>query len=134
MSSEGEINLDILFKNMKPVLCDGIYVFHSSNISFSDATKLDPVLIFKEEEGTALVLRKEHAERADIDYHYPARMITLNVHSSLDAIGFLAGITRKLANAGISVNPVSAHYHDHLFVPHDKAEHAIQVLEAMTRE
>lgn len=55
-------------------------------------------------------------------------MISLMAHSSLDAVGFLAAITAKLAAAGISVNPVSAFYHDHLFVPFDKAEMAMNLL------
>ena len=124
----GETNLDVLLKTMSPVLYDDTYVFHSSNISFEDAAKLNPVLIFREEEGTALILKKEDAESGNLDYIYPARTITLNIHSSLEAIGFLAKITRKLADRGISVNPVSAHFHDHLFVPVDKAELAMQAL------
>ena len=40
----------------------------------------------------------------------------------------LAAITAKLAAGGISVNPVSAFYHDHLFVPADKAEMAMNLL------
>jgi hypothetical protein len=55
-------------------------------------------------------------------------MNSLMVHSSLDAVGFLAAITAKLAAGGISVNPVSAFYHDHLFVPVDKAEMAMNLL------
>ena len=52
-------------------------------------------------------------------------MITLSVHSSLDAVGFLAAITNKLAAAAISFNPVSAYYHDHLFIPANRAEQAM---------
>ena len=58
-------------------------------------------------------------------------MITLAVHSSLEAIGFLAAITAQLADAGISVNAVSAFYHDHLFVPEHRASEALQLLQNM---
>ncbi len=125
----GERDLALLLKDMRPVLRDGVYVFHSSAISFEDAARLDPVLIFKEEEGTALILKKEAAEKAGLSYVYPSRMITLNVHSSLEAVGFLAAISVKLAEGEISVNAVSAHFHDHLFVPIERVERAVALLE-----
>ncbi|RWD18536.1 ACT domain-containing protein, partial [Mesorhizobium sp.] len=45
-----------------------------------------------------------------------------------EAVGFLAAITTRLAGAGMGVNPVSAFYHDHLFVPADRAEEAMAML------
>jgi hypothetical protein len=36
------------------------------------------------------------------------------VHSSLDAVGFMAAVTTRLAKINIGVNPVSGFYHDHL--------------------
>ena len=132
MGDIAETDIDILIKNMEPILKDGVYVFHSSDMNFSEASKLDPIMIFRENEGTALILKKEMADQAKLDYIYTSRMITLNVHSSLDAIGFLAKITTALANGGISVNPVSAYFHDHLFVPVDKADLAMKVLIELT--
>ena len=44
-------------------------------------------------------------------------MITLDVHSSLESVGFLAAVSARLAAAGIPCNAVSAFHHDHLFVP-----------------
>jgi hypothetical protein len=55
-------------------------------------------------------------------------MVTLTVHSALDAVGFLAAITTRLAAAGISVNAVSAFFHDHLFVPVGRAEETVEIL------
>jgi len=55
-------------------------------------------------------------------------MVTLTVHSALDAVGFLAAITARLAAAGISVNTVSAFFHDHLFVPAERAEETVEIL------
>ena len=60
-------------------------------------------------------------------------MITLTVHSSLEAVGFLAVITRKLAQHSISVNAVSAYHHDHLFVPVACAEEAMILLADMAK-
>ena len=88
-------------------------------------------MIFRESEGDTLILLEEEARAADLLAVFPSRMITLNVHSSLDAIGFLAAITARLAAAGMGVNPVSGYFHDHLFVPADRAEEAMTVLRAL---
>ncbi len=61
-------------------------------------------------------------------YYYITRQITLSIHSSLEAVGFLAAITQKLAKHNISVNPISAYYHDHLFVPTHQAKIAMNLL------
>lgn len=58
-------------------------------------------------------------------------MITLSIHSSLEAVGFLAAILPRLAAAGMGVNPVSAFHHDHLFVPADRADDAMRILEEL---
>ena len=82
---------------------------------------------FKEAEGMTVVIREEIARTFDTEASRWA-MITLTVHSNLNAVGFLAAITKKLSEEGISVNAVSAYYHDHLFVPWDKREHTMQIL------
>ena len=88
--------------------------------------------LFREREGTAFIVRREEAEAAGLPHQFASRMITLTVHSSLEAIGFLAAITGRLAEAGISVNAVSAFYHDHLFVPEHRAEEALHHLQDMS--
>ena len=55
-------------------------------------------------------------------------MITLNVHSSLEAVGFIAEVGRKLTEKGIGANPVSGLFHDHCFVPVGREVEALQVL------
>lgn len=61
-------------------------------------------------------------------------MITLTVHSSLEAVGFLAAVTGRLTEAGISVNAVSAFYHDHLFVPEHRAGEALHHLQNLSKQ
>ena len=119
----GEETLNVLLGRLEPQLCEGEYVF----CTHPEITG-DPVCAFHEAEGWTLVLPRSSAERLGIPFTYPCRMITLNVHSSLDAIGLLAAIATALAARGISVNVVSAYYHDHLFVPADRAEEAMEVL------
>lgn len=91
-------------------------------------------MIFREREGDTLILPEEEASAAGLSFTFPSRMITLNVHSSLDAVGFLAVITTRLAAAGMGVNPVSAYFHDHLFVPAGRAGEAMAVLHAFAVE
>lgn len=127
----GEHDLETLIKSMQPKLQPDTYVFATVPASF-DASHLSPRMMFQEAEGKTLILAKSDADAASIAYEFPCRMITLNVHSALDAVGFLAKITSKLASLGMGVNPVSGFYHDHLFIPEDRAEDAMRTLVAMT--
>ncbi|CAN7721234.1 ACT domain-containing protein [Bradyrhizobium sp. LjRoot220] len=130
----GEPDLAILLQNMKPEMHDGVFVFCSIRADQEIPATFRPVHVFREREGTTLVMRREEAESAGLSHQFASRLITLTVHSSLEAVGFLAAITGRLANAGISVNAVSAYYHDHLFVPEHRAEEALQILQGMSLE
>jgi hypothetical protein len=46
-------------------------------------------MVFQEEEGTTLVLDQAKAQSASLNGVFPCRMITLTIHSSLEAVGFL---------------------------------------------
>ncbi len=59
------------------------------------------------------------------------RMITLDVHLDWQVTGYLAAVTRALADAGVPVGVLSSFHHDHLLVRAevlDKAEAALQHL------
>lgn len=130
----GETDLNRLLTSMQPMLRDGDYVFCSIPQGVDYGAALDPVGYFKEEEGLTLILPRQQAEAAGLPYPAVFALITLSVHSSLEAVGFLAAIATKLASHGISVNPVSAFYHDHLFVPTAQAETAIALLHKLATE
>lgn len=126
---KGETNLDKLLASMSPELVEGLYVF----ATVADGVVppgLRPRLLFEEAEGLTLILLKDAAEAHGLPYEFPCRMITLNIHSSLDAVGFLARITTALAQQGMGVNPVSGFFHDHLFVPDGREWDAMAVLAA----
>jgi hypothetical protein len=128
----GGRDLAALLRDMKPEMHNGIFVFCTIAEDAKLPATLKPVLTFREAEGTTLVIPREEAERVGLPHQFPSRLITLTVHSSLEAIGFLAAITARLAGAGISANAVSAFYHDHLFVPEDRAEQALRLLQDMS--
>ena len=88
---------------------------------------------FREASGLTLILDEERASQAGLASTFRCRMITLEVHSSLEAVGFLARIAAALAEVGIGMNPVAAYHHDHLFVPVARAEEALGVLLALQR-
>lgn len=125
----GETNLDILLKSMNPILHPEEYVFCTINHGNSNYLALDPVCVFKEAEGITLILKRETADLNHFSYSSVFCMITLSIHSSLEAVGFLAAITNKLAEFDISVNPVSAYYHDHLFVPALRAQEVMNIFQ-----
>ncbi|GAB2461802.1 hypothetical protein GCM10011375_13180 [Hymenobacter qilianensis] len=128
----GETNLNELLRSMQPVLLTEEYVFCTLPPTRPIPELLTPMGTFREAEGLTLIVMKTQAEQAELPYSYPCRMITLNIHSSLEAVGFLARITAMLAAHGISVNAVSAFYHDHLFVPTARADEALQLLRKLS--
>jgi uncharacterized protein len=126
----GETDLGRLLAGLDPVLHDGEYVF----VTLPDReTPLGarPVFAFEEDEGRTIVLPQAEAEEAGLDGVFPSAWITLRIHSSLEAVGMMAAIATALAEAGISSNVVSAFYHDHLFVPSDRARDAVTVLRSL---
>lgn len=126
----GEMDLDRLIQSMEPVLLDDIFVFATVDPSM-ETDFLSPRMTFIEQEGKTLILTREVALKENLAYEFECRMITLNIHSSLEAVGFLARITQRLAALGMGVNPVSGFYHDHLFVPKDRAQSALDELHKM---
>lgn len=124
----GETELAQLLDAIAPVLQDGVFVFATMPAETLPDLPQSPIGSFHEAEGTTLILTLADAECLGLPTHPRWRMITLTVHSSLEAVGFLVAIIRPLANAGISTNVISGFYHDHLFVPVARAEEALAIL------
>jgi uncharacterized protein len=119
----GERNVDTLLRSMEPLMDDGEYVFCTR-----DEIAGQPLCAFREAEGWTLILRRAEAEALGLPFTYPCRKITLMAHSSLEAVGLLAAIATRFTAHGISLNVVSGYYHDHLFVPVDRAAEALTIL------
>lgn len=124
----GETNLNTLLGSICPELSPGEYVFCTLEGSYGDYSELAPIASFMEAEGLTLVLSKEDAMTHGLCFQSVFRVITLTVHSSLDAVGLTAAVSRQLADKGISANVVAAYYHDHIFVQSHKAQLAMEAL------
>ena len=123
----GEIDLTALLRDLTATLDPETYVF----VTREDRVVppgLNIQMLFQEREGTTLIVSQKDAMAHQLPYEFPSRMITLNVHSALEAVGFIARIATALAARGMGVNPVAGFFHDHLFVPVDRAEDAMAIL------
>jgi uncharacterized protein len=130
----GIMELDKLLSSMEPELLENDYVFCTVPGSLKDYIPLNPIASFVEQEGLTLILDRQAAESAGIDFEGTFRQITLTVHSSLEAVGLTAAISAKLTEYGISANVVAAYFHDHIFVPADKADAAMSALQEFTQK
>ncbi|MFC3023586.1 ACT domain-containing protein [Vibrio zhugei] len=129
----GITELDELLRSMRPKLIEGEFVFCTVSGHIADYVELAPLAplaLFRESEGLTLVLDKSVAESAGLSFEGVYRQITLTVHSSLEAVGLTAAVAKQLASQGISTNVIAAYYHDHIFVPANKASAALSALEA----
>lgn len=116
---------------MKPELHLGEYVF--TNVENAEHISRSDILCeFKEAEGTTILIQREKADSLGLEYNQVTSWITLNVHSSLDAVGFTAAFSTALAKENISCNVIAGYYHDHIFVNQDDAEKALDILKALS--
>ena len=88
-------------------------------------------MLFQEREGFTVITTLQAAQEHGLHHLFSCRMITCEVHSSLEAVGFMAVISGLLAMKGIATNPVSGFFHDHLFVPVGREEEAMDALKTL---
>lgn len=129
-------DLETLLAQLRPVLDETEYGFVTVRDEYADGAQRDlaPLGTFREREGLSLVVEWQRALETDRDSFEnepagPFRCLTLTVDSSLDAVGLTAAVATELARCGIAANVVAATYHDHVFVPSERADEAFQLLD-----
>jgi uncharacterized protein len=130
---EGESDLKVLLAAMQPELNGSEYIYCSLSPEAYATLPFSPLFTFQEKEGVSFIAAREQALENGLPFEMTWAWIELRVHSSLNAVGFIAAISGRLAQAGISLNLVSAHYHDHLFVPWESRWRALQLLRDLSR-
>ena len=120
--SAGERDLAKLLGGLVVTHRPGRWVFETR----VDAPNLSSVaMAFAEVEGWTVIREAGPDERSAFAW------LELSVHSSLEAVGFLAAISTALAGAGVPCNAVAAYHHDHIFVPEGLVETAISAIEPL---
>ncbi len=128
-----ETDLATLIRNLEPRTLPATYVFCSvEGANYGALSHTIPLASFAEPEGLTLVLTRENADEESLAYEGTFRCISLQVHSSLEAVGLTAAVTGELAAEGISANVIAGYHHDHIFVPSHQAESALRLLEIMS--
>ena len=130
---DGEHDLTRLRRTMAPRLDERTFVYCCLS-DFALPVGLTTLCTVREGEGLTAIVEKRDAERCGLAYVFESRLITLMVHSALDAVGFLALVTGRLAAAGIACNAIAGYHHDHLLVPVARADEAMAVLNALASD
>lgn len=115
---------------MEPVLNPGTFVF----TSVEDAADLEPgavIASIREPEGLSVILNESDALKRNLPILFRSAWITLTVNSDLQAVGFTSAFSSALGEAGISCNVVAGTFHDHVFVPLEDAEKAMDELRGL---
>ncbi|MDQ1624362.1 MAG: hypothetical protein QOH19_2780 [Actinomycetota bacterium] len=128
----GEKDLRTLLATMHPVRRDGEYVYvlwpHGKEPAGGIAAAV------REAEGLTVVMPRAEADGLGLSYDVDGAWATLQVHSSLEAVGLTAAVSAALTDAGISCNVLAGVRHDHLLVPVAGAERALEVLRKLAED
>ena len=84
--------------------------------------------LLREDEGVTAVATVEAAAREGWAVDFEAAWLTLDVHSSLEAVGLTAAVAAALAAEDIPCNVLAGYLHDHLLVPVGRADDAVACL------
>lgn len=122
----GETNLRALLASMTPTLRPEEYVFYKLPPGEPLPGGLVAFATVREDEGLTVVIERQPTWEPTDGNAY--RAITLGVHSSLHAVGFIATVSRALADAGVPANFIAGYHHDHLLITTACAERAMTIL------
>ena len=123
-------DLSVLLRSMEPVLNPGAYAFVCAP-NPGALRSVEVVASIREPEGLSAVIAESDAADLDLPILFRAAWITLNVQSDLQAVGLTAAFSGALGEAGISCNVVAGAWHDHIFVPTERAAEALDVLQQL---
>ncbi|MCA1748579.1 MAG: ACT domain-containing protein [Sphingomonadales bacterium] len=114
------------------MLADEEHGFATIPIGSGWPSGLVPVATFAEAEGASVIALAAILKGIGIAHQAGWAKITIGADSRLDDVGLSARIATALAEKGISANIVAAYHRDHLFVPWDRRDEAMAILNALS--
>ncbi|QXC60742.1 ACT domain-containing protein [Aquihabitans sp. G128] len=127
----GETDLSTLLAALRPVRRAGEVVFVSHGPGRVPPAE-GALATVVEDEGTTWVVPRSVADEHGWAYDLVLAWITLEVRSSLAAVGLTAAVSAALTAEGISANVLAGFHHDHLLVPLERADDALAALQRLS--
>jgi len=118
-----------MLSEMQVTIRDATYCLVSLS-SPSQELKDSAAAVIVESEAVTLVITTDEADAIGLPYDFAAAWLTLEVHSSLHAVGLTAAVAQVLTNEEIPCNVLAGFYHDHILVPAGKGHQAKVLLES----
>jgi hypothetical protein len=125
------VGLADLLAGVNPVRRPGEFIF----ITVDDVSSL-PVSTQATvwEDGRLSCVIEHHGATSTGDRADPVMAwITLQVHSSLVAVGLTAAVSTALTERNIACNVIAGHRHDHILVPIERADEAMAAITALAQ-
>ena len=115
--------------DLYPDLLIDNYVFcNFPQKKYGDLEHLNPIGSFQEDEGITLVITEKIAKSHNLRFDGIFKCISLRLTSKLSSVGLAKKIVNILADNDISANIYAGYYHDHIFVPEERAVEAFKLL------
>ena len=134
-TSPGETDLHAMLANLRVRERPGPFAV----VSLSHETGSGLVIgegieaLIAEPEGVTVVATLGVASQRGWQVGFVAGWLTLEVHSSLEAVGLTAAIAAALGDAQISCNVLAGFFHDHILVPIERVGDASRCLEELSK-
>ncbi|HHU38721.1 MAG TPA: ACT domain-containing protein [Propionibacterium sp.] len=120
----GLTNLHEILGALRPSVRQGSFVY----VTLPTPPEVEAHARIVEDEGVTVVLDQGVADDQGYEYEEVFGWITLQAHTSLSSVGVTAAVATALARVGISCNVLAGYYHDHLLVPVESVDEAVEVL------
>lgn len=126
----GETDLQKMLATLEAT-CDGMRYGYGFLPDGTLPAGFVPLGTFRETEGLTVIAPEAELAAHGISHQPGWAMVSIRVHSALEAVGLTAAMAGALTDAGISANVVAACHHDHIFVPWKARDRAIAALHGL---